>query len=784
MKKQSLLFFTMLFSVCAVAQEWQEFESIAYDRYNHPLVKVTKEGRQYYYHLDGAILVDEIENQGMGMTVAIKDGAYGVIRDDGKLLVPFVYDEIKMEDDYTGQWYEDIPYNYKFLRLQKDGLYGVADSNGNILSEPKYATLEIINKHIIAVAENNRWGWLDGETGELLQPCIYEELGKTYVYDDCVNVKQDGKYGIAKKDGTILIPVASKNALFFPHAEEATYILGEKEDVYTLYDSLGNVLLEGDYPELRAVQNGHLLSYIKKGLTGLIDPRNGKVVVEPQFSSILSSVRGLYIVRKQDGKLGVLNEQGKWLLPPEFSRAEFINAEGRVKHNAQIADISFYGRSGNPITLEHAAKIAYEAKIDSLPYYIRAYRDATVGIYDSEGKTLLSTTLGSYDGVTLRYYDGKVYFETVDSNHKWSMRGASGETILPTGSLRAGNYQYSVTEIATDYDLLKRYVDVVSDTKSDDPYANWKHVGLFDLKTERMVIEPASQSIEWLSKDYFKVIPRAKAEEPIKIYDAAGKMLSAFDKNIVDVELLNNGLLLAEKKEGYSGYVLLLMDIEGNVLYENPKWSNRGSFGNIRFPENKRWVNRNFHGGWKKIYADKTNLFVNEKGQEKCFSDYEQVDGFFAGYALAVKKVTAEDEDAFRFGGDYYHFGVIDSAGQEVFAPEWQSIAAHGDDPYLLVVRKDKQYGLVDRRGKVILKSEYDYIESSASAPYVQLKKNDKFGLMTPKGDIVIEPRYEEIWKSSEGKEKTWPLLVKEGEWYYFVGRDGERYLIRAKLND
>ncbi|MGO1788007.1 MAG: WG repeat-containing protein [Sphingobacterium sp.] len=778
------LFLMLLFSVCAAAQEWQEFESLGYDRNDHPFVKVVKDGKQYYYHLDGRLLVDEIENKGFGMSVVMKDGAYGVVAEDGKLLAPFAYDGIKLEYDYTGQWYEGIPYNYKFIRLQQDGLYGVADSNGHILAEPTYTDLQIISRDIVAVMQDNRWGWLDGETGELLQPCIYEELRKTYAFDDCIEVKQNGRYGIAKKDGNLLIPIASESSLFFPHAEETTYVLGETDGTYILYDSLGNTLLEGDYPVLRAIENSPLLSYQRNGMKGLIDPRTGTLVVEPQFSAVVSCVRGRYIVQKPDGKLGVLTEHGKWLLPPEFNRAEFINAEGRVKLSAQIVDISSFGRSGNPITSEHAAKIAYEAKIDSLPYYIRVYKGTQVGIYDWEGKTLLSTTNESYDGVNLRYYGGKVYFEIVDSQNQWRMCNAAGETILPTGSLRGEHYQYSVKEIETDYDLLKRYVDVVVDKENNDPYALSKYVGLFDLKTGKMVIEPALQSIEWMSKDLFKVIPRGEDHQPVRIYDAEGKMLATLDSNTLDVFLLNNGLLLAEKKEGYNSATMLLMDISGKVLYENPKWTSRGSYGNIRFPENEQWINGYFYGGWKKIYADETNLFVNERGEEKRFADYDQVDGFFGGHALVAKKMTIEDEDAFRFGGDYYHFGLIDSTGREVFPPEWQSVAELGKNPYLLVVRKKGKYGLIDRRGNVILEPVYDYMESSASEPYVQLQKNDKFGLMTAEGRIVIEPHYDRIWESGEGEEKTWPLCVKDGEWYYFVGKDGKPYPIRAKQRD
>lgn len=761
-----------------VAQEsaWQEFESVGYSRSSRSLVNVMKDGMQYYYHLDSQLLMDEIDTHGIGMTVAMKDGAYGVVRDDGELIIPFAYDRIRMEDDYTGQWYEGIPYNYKFIHLQKDGRYGFADTNGNVLAEPKYDQLNVLNKHVIAVEQDDRWGWLDATTGDLLQSCIYEKVSRTYAFEDYIEVKQDGKYGLARKDGTLVVPIEHEKSLFFPNLVEARYIIGEKQGVYTVYDSLGTVFLQGDYPALRGIQNSHIFSFTKNKMTGLVDPQSGKVIFEPQFSAVAHCVRGLYMVVKDD-KYGVVNEQGEWLLPPDFDRAEFINAEGQRKSSARIVDPGFYGKSGNTITPEREARIWYDAKIDSLPYYIRAYKDTMVGIFDWAGKPLVP--LDSYNRITPHYYNGEVYFTTVHHDGSWRIRDGSGKDILQVRFPPTTHYQYNTKAIETRYDLLKRYVDIVEEGDGTGLQA---HVGLFDLKTETMLIEPHTQSIEWLNKDYFKVIRRDKEyNTEVKLYDPDGKLLLNFDKDIKDVLILDNGMLLVEKREGYGDGVFILMDTAGNVIYKNPKWSTRGSFGHFRFPENKKWVRRDFHGGWKKMFTDEKNLFINEKGEEWRLSDYEQVDGFFEGYAFVAKTIVEDGEEGVRSGGGNYRFGLIDSTGKEVFPPVWHAIQPHGNDPYLIQVKKDRQYGLIDRRGEMILKPEYDYIESSANKPYVQIKKDEKLGLMTPEGRIVIEPRYDMIRTNTQGEEKTWPLLVKEGEWYYFIGKDGKSYNIRAK---
>ncbi len=763
-------------NVFAQGYEWQEFESVGFSSYGHTLVNVSKEGKKYYYHLDSELLIDEVENQAAGMTVVIKDGNYGVLRDDGMLIVPFAYDGIRLESDYYGQWYEGIPYHYKFVSLEKDGLYGYADSNGQVLAEPIYEQLKVINKQLIAVANDNRWGWLDAATGELLNLCVYEEVNKTYQFDNYVEVRQDGKFGIAKKDGAIVVPITEER-IFFPSIVDATYICGYTNGVATLYDSLGNVMLQGDYPALQPGQGGNLFTFRKNDLLGLVDPRSGKVVFEPQFASLRTSVRGLYQVTKGE-KNGVVDEHGRWVLPTDFDRVEFVSADGRVKTDAVIYEPAFYTKRGNTITQAHEARIEYEAKMDRLPYYIRGYKDKTVGLFDWEGHPIVP--VGTHTSTTPYDYDGKAYFIVGNRDDAMGFLEASGKELLPVQYGHRSHYQYNTNAIETRFDLLKRYVDVL-DEREDGVYP--ARIGLFDLKKATWVIEPCPQSIEWLNEGYFKAIRReGDYSTQVSLYDAEGKRVLDFDEGIKEARMFNNGLLLAEREKEYGDGIYVLLDTTGKVIYENPKWSIRKNFGHIRFPENERWDPYDFHVGLKKIYTGEANLFVDETGSERRFPYYEQVDGFFGGHALVGKEVEGGGNDpGFWFGGSRYLFGLIDSAGAEVFPPVWHSVHAHANDPYLLQVQQGDKFGLIDRRGEIVLKTEYDHIESSDYRPYLQIKKGGKIGLMTSDGRVVIEPRYEMVRTNAEGVEKTWPLLVKENEWHYFMRQDGKRYPIRAK---
>src|SRR5690606_24232196 len=118
MRKMKIVFFIcfLFFTTNVLTQEqvWQEYESIGFSRYSHPLVNIVKNEQQYYYHLDSQLLMDEIDTRALGMKIVMKDGAYCVNLDDGDVIMPVDDDGIGRAENYTEQWYDGIPYNYKF----------------------------------------------------------------------------------------------------------------------------------------------------------------------------------------------------------------------------------------------------------------------------------------------------------------------------------------------------------------------------------------------------------------------------------------------------------------------------------------------------------------------------------------------------------------------------------------------------------------------------------------------------------------------------------------------
>jgi ribulose bisphosphate carboxylase small subunit len=140
----------------------------------------------------------------------------------------------------------------------------------------------------------------------------------------------------------------------------------------------------------------------------------------------------------------------------------------------------------------------------------------------------------------------------------------------------------------------------------------------------------------------------------------------------------------------------------------------------------------NFREGFARFKKDQVYGFMNYCGEEIITNQYEASEPFNDGKAL-VKKV------------DWF---FIDAAGQESEmlqnVVEAQAIK-HGIS---IAKLKDGKYALIDNRydvTKSLSSEKYDDIKPFIGMDVFRVRKGDKFGLMTLKGDVKLEPIYETI---------------------------------------
>ena len=96
----------------------------------------------------------------------------------------------------------------------------------------------------------------------------------------------------------------------------------------------------------------------------------------------------------------------------------------------------------------------------------------------------------------------------------------------------------------------------------------------------------------------------------------------------------------------------------------------------------------------------------------------------------------------------------------------------------MLLVEKDKKYGAINIKGKIIIKPEYDQISIDnyynsetmyKASGFIVKKKNEdsyKYGYINSKGKMLLPPEYTEISRINEiiDDKNVYLLVLKEGQ--------------------
>ena len=98
-----------------------------------------------------------------------KNGKYGFINDDGKEVVPPIYDRINKFGEYVKDW----------AKVELNGQKGFISSDGNIIVPLKYSEIEkfdVVRKNWALVKDKNeKMGFID-KTGKEIIPVQYDSI--------------------------------------------------------------------------------------------------------------------------------------------------------------------------------------------------------------------------------------------------------------------------------------------------------------------------------------------------------------------------------------------------------------------------------------------------------------------------------------------------------------------------------------------------------------------------------------------------------------------------------
>lgn len=289
-----------------------------------------------------------------------KDGRLDVIDLSGNSVIP---SEMRVEKDETG-------YPYIYVANQDYTLHGVMDLSGNIVVPLGYTFFQFYPSseqsaaYFIARDTDSKCSVLSSNGDILLSDLPYESIQPTA--DNHFIVKQNGKYGLMRLDGSLSIPIdydsvsfpydydkglVYKNGTFFisdldgnitqakanvDHAIEFAYtykngiLRVSKESQYGYMDLNGEltVPLSYEYADLDIYYD--LILVKKDNKFGYID-KNNNIKIPFDFS-LASNFQSGYALVAKDDKMGIIDTTGQLVVPYQFEISPIVSEENQIIH--------------------------------------------------------------------------------------------------------------------------------------------------------------------------------------------------------------------------------------------------------------------------------------------------------------------------------------------------------------------------------------------------------------------------------------------------------------------
>lgn len=281
---------------------------------------------------------------------AAKDGRWGVVDYSNKTLVPFEYQEIKslscgdgillafQKDDKWALVAPDgfrqmTPFRYKYVMD-----LNVLASNGIVtyLNPDSYT--------LVAVLENDKWGFVDSLGQEVIAPKYDHD--ESYGTGDCPTfidgyaaVKLNGNYGMIDLSGKVVLPF---DYWYFEEVfrdSPAVYYvarknLGELSGPDELLSTKGEKLIDKEYYSL--AEFGDSMAVVYDGgygnfKRGVYDLKAKREVFSGDYDEISYLSQSRFMVKK-DGKWGCFDRTGKQIFDFKYDEVDaFSNGAAKVK---------------------------------------------------------------------------------------------------------------------------------------------------------------------------------------------------------------------------------------------------------------------------------------------------------------------------------------------------------------------------------------------------------------------------------------------------------------------
>ena len=228
------------------------------------------------------------------------------------------YDKVQAIENSDGAeiWYES-----NVLKFQKDGKFGLIDFEGKLILNAEYDNIYAmpgIQKNII-IEKAGKKGLVNTSMGEIIIRPEYDQITTlTKTYENGYIVEKDGKFGVISADSKIVFEPIYEGIKNVTANGYYAVVQGGK---VKLINEVGEAKLETGFDDIKEI-NGENLIISLGGKYGIIK-LDGTAVVNADYEE-LKYIFGTYYIAKKNGLYGVISMTNETKIDFTYKSMEYI----------------------------------------------------------------------------------------------------------------------------------------------------------------------------------------------------------------------------------------------------------------------------------------------------------------------------------------------------------------------------------------------------------------------------------------------------------------------------
>ena len=233
------------------------------------------------------------------------------------------YDTVQAIENYDSNnnlWYED-----DVLIVTKDGKYGLIDFEGKVLANCEYDSISSLKgiENTFVTEKKGKKGLIDN-IGSIIAENNYKDIIpiSEQVEDGIILIDENDKYGVIKSDRTVALENQYDNIKQI--YGDNKYVV-EVNGQWSVIDRDGNTYLTDEFDDIASINGDNVIviNNNKYGVTSL----SGEVRINAKYDDLRYTFNNNYIAQR-DNKYGIININGDVVLDFKYDSLIYRPTEG------------------------------------------------------------------------------------------------------------------------------------------------------------------------------------------------------------------------------------------------------------------------------------------------------------------------------------------------------------------------------------------------------------------------------------------------------------------------